>query len=203
MHHNARQNTAALLALALLLTSWAPAARADGSLSFTTSATTVTAGKPFSWMEAARDIPPGATPTPIGGIDYPVPSQTQNIDVTTSRTSSALVMNFVIPDNTTSRPSGMGAIDCSGVVAPQPELCNGDEIIIQIDPDNSGHSGGAGANTLSAHSPFSTTYRGIDSDYRFEIFLNDNVTDPPDATPIDRLRTGYKLPTSGTAWSGR
>src|ERR1044071_6300096 len=124
MHLNARQNTAALAALALLLTSWAPAARADGSLGFTTSATTVTAGKPFSWMEAARDMPPGSTPTvPVGGIDYPVPSQTQSIDVTSSRTSSALVMNFVIPDNTTSRPSGAGAVDCSGTVAPQPELC--------------------------------------------------------------------------------
>jgi len=178
---------------ALVFTMCTALVRAEGSLSFRTTPSTITAGQGFSWMELGLDWP-GRTPTTtvaaFPGVNFPLPQLpvAPNIQVTTSRTtgaSAALLMRFVIPDQTIHWPTGT----TGGT-----QLRAGDTIIIQIDPNDSGH-----ATTPSVQlSPGSTG--NATTDYRFEVFLNQDFDDAPDTSIVDTSLTGFRTPSSATAW---
>jgi hypothetical protein len=183
MNRKIAKRFATYLHLAAILLTLSVFARADGSLAFllapSTPPTTVEAGAAFSWMEVARDWDGVQKQTVVVGgnnVDFAVPTVNyvrpnfEPLKVTTSRTASNLVMRFQIPDVTHKQPGGA-------------TLQKGDQIIIQIDPNNSGHTGGS--TSLSVGTPCN-----IATDYRFEIVIKDDLVDS----------SGFKVPDTTTSW---
>ncbi len=117
MHMHRLAGRFAVMTLGMLLVG--SMASAQGYMSFTSTATTVTTGDPASYMRAGIDWDKS---TLVGGIASPTISAPAKI--TTSRDATNLVFHFVIPDNTPKKPDG-SALTC------------GDRVILQIDPANS------------------------------------------------------------------
>lgn len=180
MNRHACRKLSAGLNLVVFLLALAVTARAEGDIAFLTTQTSFTAGDAFSWMEVGRDwnrTLPGAFLPPE---NYAVPNVNQTITVETFRTTGMtpqLRMHFTITDITTSRPVGTPG---------GTQLQVGDRLIIQLDPNYSGHSGAAGANQLE-----------IGNDHRFELVFNNDLNDGEmPNTPLDITNTVYKTPVS-------
>src|SRR5436190_16207437 len=106
MNLSIMRHLAKVFRFALVVMMCATLVRAQGSLAFRTTASTITAGQGFSWMEVGLDWP-GRTPTTsiasFPGVNFPHPQSptAPNIQVTTQRTTgvnAALRMTFVLPD---------------------------------------------------------------------------------------------------------
>src|SRR6185503_11453438 len=150
----------------LLLLALPAIARADGAIGFLNGTTSQTsAGQPFSWMEPGRDWD-GVTTQPVAGVTHAAPSIIQNINIVTSRSGGNHVLVFTIDDSTRVKPDGT-------------PLQIGDKIIIELDPNNSGHL--AGSMQLNPG-----PINDITTDYRFEVVINSGA--------LDASKTGYRLP---------
>lgn len=154
---------------------------AKGAIGFLTSPVTVEAGEPESYMELGRDwalaCAPACTATapapPVGdGHIYALPKTPQGVTIESWRTATHLHLNFSIDDQTRKQRNDSGTE--TGLT-----LGLGDKIIIQIDPDNSGHDGD------------STLDTGATKDYRFEVTIKDN----------DVFSTVKRVPLTGTLWA--
>jgi hypothetical protein len=166
MNHTTRRAGLFISKVCLLLLALPAIARADGAIGFLSSTTSTTvAGQPFSWMEPGRDWD-GVMTQVVAAVTHAAPSTMQNIKIVTSRSGGNLVMVFTIDDSTRVKPGGT-------------PLSIGDKIIIEIDPDNSGHL--AGSIELNPGS-----INNIATDYRFEIVINSGA--------LDATKIGYRLP---------
>lgn len=150
-------------------------ARGDGAVAFLNTPRTLIAGEPFSWMEPGGGDWNGTSFQPTGTMDHAEPSSTlpRGISVVTSNTGTNLIMVFTIEDGTRTQPGGL-------------RLRIGDKVIIQIDPNNSGHL--TGSTTLSVGDPAITN--DINRDYRFEIVINSGA--------LQATATGFTVPRSST-----
>lgn len=156
---------AGLLLAVLVLPIIASAEGAIGLLSPTHS--TLVAGQPFSWMEIGSDWNGVGTHVGGDGFTYATPTLPQNVTIESWRTGTDLHFIFTIDDQTSRKPD-------------MTSLLIGDKIIIQIDPNNSGHSA-APTTTLSPGAA-----NNIATDYRFEIVIKDNL--------LVAAQTGFKRP---------
>jgi hypothetical protein len=198
MHDTPTGKFASAVTLALLLAALAAPALAEGNISFLAERTTITSGQPFSWMQSGRDwnlTARGATVSltvpvtnPAGTVstEYAIPNLPQNLRVVTWREMNTMTgqmeLRFIfnVNDNTTTHPTN-GA------------LSYGDRIIIQLDPDNDGHTPGRTQLEVGT---------GVNQDYRFEIAINRQVTTDGETpnTPLDMRFTGFRTPTAGDEW---
>lgn len=182
MNRQSLRRLSAAFSLAVLLLACASTARADGDIAFLPSHTTFTAGDQFSWMEVGRDW----DRTAVGALagPYAVPNLPQIITVESWSTATELHLHFTITDTTTQRPP----LTPGGTQLPV-----GDRVIIQIDPNYSGHGSGGGAPLLE-----------IGNDHRFELVFNNDLVDMemPMNTPLDIVNSCHKVPTAGNVWGG-
>jgi len=168
-----RRLAAFWIACALLA---APPLAAKGALGFLTSHSTLTAGQAGSYMDPGRDwVPPRLTATAGDGHVYALPNQPQVVQIESWRTATDLHLKLSIPDQTRRQfdDAGNPIGDTLGI---------GDKVIVQIDPDNSGHLEGATA--------LDTGPDPLHTDYRYEITLKDEL--------IASIRK--RVPSTGSTW---
>lgn len=174
--HRPRTLAAILTAACAALTAQPLAAK--GAVGFLSpDHTTVAAGEAGSYMELGRDwTAPYATGTAMDGHKYALPAEPQSVTIESWRTATHLNLSLTIEDQTRKQrdDSGNETGDSLGI---------GDKIIIQIDPNNSGHA-------AVPDSDLDTGATAIAKDHRFEITLKDNA--------IDSLRR--REPLNGSAW---
>jgi len=156
------QTLAALLTATCAVAAAEPLA-AKGAVGFLSPThTTVDAGAPESYMDLGRDwTAPFATATALDGHKYALPAEPQSVKVESWRTAKTLNLKLSIEDQTRKQRDDMG-VDL-GL-----SLGIGDKIIIQIDPNNSGHA-------AVPDTDLDTGATALDQDHRFEITIKDNA----------------------------